>query len=85
MHNLGSSIHKYKIEDRRRRVATMLAQSMNESEIAKELSVNQSTVSRDISFLKKLSQQFVKIESRILLRAMFGRDRSGEEKNLGNN
>ena len=32
---------------------------MNESEIAKELSVNQSTVSRDISFLKKLSQQFV--------------------------
>lgn len=37
----------------------MLAQSMNESEIAQELNVDQSTVSRDISVLRKLSQQFV--------------------------
>lgn len=52
-------MHKYKIEDRRRRVASLLAQSMNETEIAKRLKVDQSTVSRDIKVLKKLSQQFV--------------------------
>ena len=52
-------MHKYKIEDRRRRVASLLAQSMTETEIAKNLKVDQSTVSRDINVLKKLSQQFV--------------------------
>jgi IS30 family transposase len=52
-------MHKYKIEDRRRRVASLLAQSMTETEIAKELNVNQSTISRDIKILKQLSQRFV--------------------------
>ena len=52
-------MHKYKIEDRRRRVASLLAQSMTETEIAKELKVDQSTISRDIKVLKKMSQQFV--------------------------
>ena len=52
-------LHKYKIEDRRRRVASLLAQSMNETEIAKQLNVNQSTISRDIKVLKQLSQKFV--------------------------
>jgi DNA-binding transcriptional ArsR family regulator len=51
--------HKFKIEDRRRRVASMLAQSMTESEIAQQLSVDQSTVSRDIRALKEMSQHFV--------------------------
>jgi HTH domain len=37
----------------------MLAQSMTETEIAKKLEVDQSTVSRDIAVLRKLSQQFV--------------------------
>jgi hypothetical protein len=32
---------------------------LNEPEIAKELDVDQSTISRDISVLRKLSQQFV--------------------------
>ena len=32
---------------------------MNESEIAKELGVGQSTISRDVSVLRKISQQFV--------------------------
>jgi hypothetical protein len=40
-------------------VATLLAQSMTEREIAKKLKVDQSTISRDIKVLKKLSQQFV--------------------------
>ena len=51
--------HKFKIEDRRRKVATLLAQSMTETEIAYELKVDQSTISRDIKALKQLSQQFV--------------------------
>ena len=51
--------HNFKIEDRRREVATLLAQSMNETEIAQELKVDQSTISRDIKALKELSQQFV--------------------------
>jgi uncharacterized protein YerC len=51
--------HKFKIEDRHRKVATLLAQSMRESEIAQELKVDQSTISRDIKVLKQLSQRFV--------------------------
>ena len=52
-------MHKYEIEERRRKVATLLAQSMTETEIAFELKVDQSTISRDIKILKVLSQQFV--------------------------
>jgi len=52
-------LHKYEIEQRRQKVATLLAQSMNETEIAHELKVDQSTVSRDIKALKLLSQRFV--------------------------
>ena len=37
----------------------MLAQSITESEIAKKLNVDQSTISRDIRALKQMSQQFV--------------------------
>jgi DNA-binding transcriptional ArsR family regulator len=53
------TVHKYKIEDRRRRVASLLAQSMTEIEIAKKLEVDQSTISRDIKALKRMSKQFV--------------------------
>jgi DNA-binding transcriptional ArsR family regulator len=51
--------HNFKIEDRRKRVATLLAQSMTETEIAQELKVDQSTISRDVKALKELSQRFV--------------------------
>ena len=37
----------------------MLAQSMTETEIAEQLNVDQSSISRDIKALKELSQQFV--------------------------
>ena len=37
----------------------MLAQSMTETEIAGQLQVDQSTISRDIKALKEMSQQFV--------------------------
>ena len=53
------SAHNFKIEERRRKVASLLAQSMTESEIAQELGVDQSTISRDVKALKLLSQQFV--------------------------
>jgi IS30 family transposase len=49
----------FKIEERRRKVASFLAQSMTETEIAQELNVDQSTISRDVKALKQLSQQFV--------------------------
>jgi uncharacterized protein YerC len=52
-------VHNFKIEERRRRVTSLLAQSLTESEIAQELGVDQSTISRDVKTLKELSQQFV--------------------------
>ena len=59
LHKLILVTHNFKIEDRRRKVATLLAQSMTETEIAQELKVDQSTISRDIKVLKLLSQRFV--------------------------
>ena len=50
---------KFIIEERRRLVAKLWAQSKTETEIARELQCNVSTICRDIKFLKKLSQQFV--------------------------
>ena len=50
---------RFKIEERGRQVASLLAQSITESEIARELNVDQSTISRDIKALKQMSQQFV--------------------------
>jgi DNA-binding transcriptional ArsR family regulator len=54
-----NSTYHFKIEERRREVASMLAQSMTETEIAEQLNVDQSTISRDVKALKELSQQFV--------------------------
>jgi Trp operon repressor len=59
LHNLNSVLHNFKIEDRRRKVSSLLAQSMTESEIAQMLGVDQSTISRDVRALKELSRQFV--------------------------
>jgi IS30 family transposase len=52
-------VHNFKIEERRRKVASLLAQSLTESEIAKRIGVDQSTISRDTKFLRELSQQFI--------------------------
>lgn len=57
--NSSNMKNKFKIEERRRQVASLLAQSMTESEIAQKLNVDQSTISRDIKALKHMSQQFV--------------------------
>ena len=45
--------------DRQRPVASLLAQSRNESEIAEKLGVHQFTISRDIQALKEASRQFI--------------------------
>ena len=58
MHN-NNNKNTFKIEERRRKVASMLAQSMTETEIAEQLNVDQSTISRDVKALKEMSQQFV--------------------------
>jgi hypothetical protein len=50
---------KYQIEERRRQIGTMLAQSMTEQEIAAKLGYDQSTISKDITALKRMSQQFM--------------------------
>jgi DNA-binding transcriptional ArsR family regulator len=49
-----------KREERRRQVEDLLSQGYNETEIAEKLGVSISTISRDISELKELSQQFVR-------------------------
>jgi hypothetical protein len=55
----NTSKSKFIIEERRRWVAKLWAQSKTETEIARELHCNVSTICRDIKYLKKLSQQFV--------------------------
>ncbi len=47
------------LEQRRRQVASLAAQSRTEKEIAQKLGVNQSTVSRDIQALREESIHFV--------------------------
>ncbi|MGH9976247.1 MAG: Trp family transcriptional regulator [Nitrososphaeraceae archaeon] len=61
MHVLLLAVHtkKYQLEERRRQVASMLAQSMTEQEIADILGVDRTTISRDVNVLKQMSQQFV--------------------------
>lgn len=57
--NNNNSKSKFIIEERRRLVAKLWAQSKSETEIARELHCNISTICRDIKFLKKISQRFV--------------------------
>jgi IS30 family transposase len=56
---MNLSRHTFRIDERRRRVASLLAQSMTEEEIAHELNVDQSTICRNVKVLKQMSQQFV--------------------------
>src|ERR687885_2186915 len=50
---------RLKLEQRRRQVASLTAQSRTESEIAQMLGVDQSTISRDIQALREESIHFV--------------------------
>jgi IS30 family transposase len=59
LQNKNKEKKQFLIEDRRRRVTSLLAQSRTETEIATELQVHVSTISRDVTYLRKQSQQFV--------------------------
>jgi Trp repressor protein len=59
MHSLSCTTHIYKIDERREQVASLLARSMTETQIAQALGVDQSTISRDIRALKEMSQRFI--------------------------
>ena len=50
---------RLKLEERRRQVASLVAQSRTEKEIAQMLGVDQSTISRDIQALREESIHFV--------------------------
>jgi hypothetical protein len=52
-------MNQFKIEERRKQVSSLLAQSLTERQIASQLDVSQSTINRDIQALKEMSQQFV--------------------------
>jgi IS30 family transposase len=60
MHN-----NNFKIEERRRKVASMLAQSMTEIEIAEQLNVDQSTICRDIKALKEITTEYTNYLNKI--------------------
>ena len=63
MHILSSALHSLKIKvdikERRKQVASLLSRSVSETEIARQLGVDQSTISRDVKVLKASCQQFV--------------------------
>jgi DNA-binding transcriptional ArsR family regulator len=48
-----------KIKTRRDEVGSLLSRSFSETEIARRLGVDQSTISRDVKVLKESAQQFV--------------------------
>jgi transposase-like protein len=54
-----SSAKRFDIEERRRRVASLLARSMTQTEIARHIGVDQSTISDDVKSLREMSQRFI--------------------------
>ena len=59
MNKISVATNQFEIEERRRQVAILLAQSLTERQIATQLNVSQSTINRDVQALKEASQQFV--------------------------
>lgn len=57
--NQNQNNNQFEIEERRRQVASLLAQSLTERQIATQLNVSQPTINRDVQALKEMSQQFV--------------------------
>lgn len=58
-HKHDNDHKRFQVEERRRQVSCLIAQSKTETEIANRLGVDQSTISRDVTALKELSKQFV--------------------------
>ena len=58
-HRISKSKSRYIVNERRGKVQVMLSQGLTETEIASQLIVNQSTISRDVNFIKKESQRSI--------------------------
>jgi IS30 family transposase len=56
---VAANNQKFAIEERRRQVASLLARSKTEQEIAQALNTSQSTISTDVKVLKEMSTRFV--------------------------
>ena len=63
----GRPNSKYIITERRQKVHIMLSQGLNETEIATQLNVNQSTICRDVKSIKKHSQDILQVIEREVL------------------
>jgi transposase len=59
MNNLSVEMDNFKIEERRRKVRSLLAEGNTEVDIAKLLGVGQATISRDITALKEDSRNYI--------------------------
>ena len=57
LHGKNKPKSKYLVNERRKNVHLMLSQGMSESEIASKLHVNQSTISRDVTYIDKERQR----------------------------
>lgn len=55
----GIPNNRFIIKDRRERVFVMVSKGFNETEIAKQLNVDQSTICRDLKSIKKQSQKMI--------------------------
>lgn len=58
---MSLTLHRnnFEIKERRKQVASLLSRSFNETEVAQQLGVDQSPISRDIKVLKQTAQEFV--------------------------
>jgi hypothetical protein len=70
---MGLPNNRFIMIERREKVSILLSQGLSETEISKNLNVNQSTVSRDIRVIKKESCEMIQSVTRNILPYEFGR------------
>ena len=56
---MGIPNNRFEIRERREKVHAMLSQGLSETEIAKQLNVDQSTICRDVKAIKRESQKTI--------------------------
>lgn len=77
---MGIPNPRFIIIERRSIVIKLLAQGLNETEISKQLKINQAIVSRDVKMIKKQSQEALQSITRDLLPFEFGRCHTAVEQ-----
>jgi len=70
---MGIPNNRYLVKQRRERVLVMLSQGLNETEIAKNLLVDVSTICRDVKAIKKDSQRSIQLIVDDILPFEFGK------------